>query len=76
MLYVDTKTLNIEHKLDSSDIDVEDVVGDVNHQNLRKILEFVNTFQQILKWKMEDTEFSTLPCHPLTFPRFLSSTIN
>ena len=32
-----------------------------------------NTFCQILNWRMEDKDSSTLPCHPLTF---LCSTIN
>ena len=33
----------------------------------------VQTFWQKLKWRMENTEYSTLPCHPLTI---LCSTIN
>ena len=32
-----------------------------------------NTFWQIQKWGMEDTETSTLPCHPSTYFR---STVN
>ena len=56
-----------------SEIHVEDIVGDVNDQSLREELNLANTFWQILKWRMEDTETSTLPCHPSSF---LCSTIN
>ena len=31
-----------------------------------------NTFWQMLKWRIDDTESSTLPCHP---PKLLRSTI-
>ena len=41
-------------------------------KNRDKNWNLANTFWQILKWRMEVTESSTLPCHPSTF---LSSTI-
>ena len=42
-------------------------------KNWEKKWNLAKTFWQILKWRKEDTESSTLPCHPLTF---LCSTIN
>ena len=56
----------------ANNIDVEDIVGDVDDQR-EKNWNLANTFWQIQNWRMEDTESSTLPCHPSTC---LCSTIN
>ena len=48
-------------------------MGDVGDQSLREELESCKQFVKETECRMEDTESSTLPCHPLTF---LCSTIN
>ena len=66
-LYVNTKTLNMEHQIGSgaSNIDVEDIQGDVADQSLLEEFESCKHF-------LTDTEMgngrqsSTLPCHPST----------
>ena len=50
----------------ASNIDVDDIVGDVDDQSLREDWKLANTFWQILNWLMEDAESSSFPCHPLT----------
>ena len=75
MLYVNTKTLDMEHKLVSerailmwrTQWEMWTIKVWEKYWNL------ANTFWQILKWRMEDAESSTLPCLPSTF---LCSTIN
>ena len=65
MLYVNTKTLNLEHKLDSERailmwrIQWEMLTIKVWENNWN----VANTFWQILKWGKENTESSNLPCH-------------
>ena len=56
----------------ANNFDVEDIVVDADDWSLRE-LESCKLFWQILKWRMEHTESSTLPCHPSTFR---CSTIN
>ena len=53
--------------------DVEDIVGNIAIKVWEKNWNLANTFCQILNWRMENTESSTLSCHPSTFP---CSTIN
>ena len=50
----------------ASNFNVDDIVEDVDDQSLREELESCNTFWHILKWRMGDTEYSTLPSHPST----------
>ena len=65
MLYVNTKTLHMDHKLDSERsvlmwrIYWEMLTIKVWEKNWN----LANPFWQIQKWRMEDTESSTLPCH-------------
>ena len=52
----------------ASNIDVEDIVGDVDDQSLREELESCkHLLSDAEQGRMEDTESSTLPCHPSTF---------
>ena len=73
--YVNTKTLNMDHKWDSERailmwrIEWEMLTIKVWEKNWN----LANTFWQIQKWRMEDTGSSTLPRHPSTC---LCSTIN
>ena len=50
----------------ASDINVEDMVGDVDDQSLREELASCNHFLADTEMETGDTEYSTLPCHPLT----------
>ena len=75
MLYVNTETLNMEHKVDSQ----RAIIMCRNYWEMlmikvwEKNWNLANTFWQIQKWRLEDTESSTLPSHPSTS---LCSTIN
>ena len=75
MLYVNTKTLNIDHIWDS---ERAILMWRIEWKRLTiKVWEMnwnlANTFWQIWKWRMEDREPSILPCYPSTC---LCSTIN
>ena len=69
MLHVYTRTLNMEHNLDS-----ERAILMWTQQEMltTKFWEtnwnLANTFWKILKWRIEDTESSTLRSHPSTCP--------
>ena len=75
MLYVNTKTLNMEHKLDSKrTILMWRTKWEMLTINVReKNWNLANAFWQKLKWRIENTESSTLPCHP---SKCLCSVIN
>ena len=51
----------------ANNIDVEDIVGDVDDQSLREELESCKHFWTDTKWRMGNTEYSTLPYHPSTY---------
>ena len=75
MLYVNTKKLDMEHKLvlERAILMWRTQWEMWTIKVLEKYWNLANTFWQILKWRMEDAESSTLPCLPSTF---LCSTIN
>ena len=52
--------------LGAGNFDVEDTAGDVDDQSFTEELECCKFFA-ILKWRLEDTEPSTLSCHPSLF---------
>ena len=67
-LQINTKAHNMNHKLGSEcAILMWRIYWEMlTIKSWEKNWNLANTFRQILKWRLEDTESSILPCHPST----------